>query len=73
MQEERYVIASKTTPTKYPLDERNKFCEKGDITYDIFEAWTYLAEDIAQSDFDKGKFNKKDYEIKKVIFNYEFT
>jgi hypothetical protein len=69
--DERYVIASKTTPTKFPYDERNKHCERGDMTYDILEAWLYCAEDIAQSDFDKGRYNPKDFEIKKVNISYE--
>jgi hypothetical protein len=69
--DERYVIASKTTPAKYPLDERNKFYEKGDTTFDVFETYKYIEESLASEVFEKNGYNAKDFEVKKIVFTYE--
>jgi hypothetical protein len=70
-EEEYYVIVSKSDIKKYPIDKRNRFIKKGDTTMDIVETYFYIKQEDAQDDIEPLGFNTKDYETKKVVFNYK--
>jgi hypothetical protein len=73
MNEEVYVIQTKTGFKKFPIDKRNRFLKDREVvpTMDFLETYHYADEALANSDLVDMGLNTNEYEVKKYNFIYQ--
>jgi hypothetical protein len=81
MNEELYVIQTKTGFKKFPIDKRNRLVKDKDdekgrdkriiTTMDFLETYHYAEEELANQDLIDFGLSPNEFEVKKYSFTYQ--